>query len=88
MAPAAAAQSIGRFQRGKYLNQVASVRRELAAWEATYRTMQVDNEALKYTPRQLAIAIARQLWIDELIGELELVEEMLSRAPSVDVASP
>ncbi len=50
--------------------------------------MQVDNEALKYTPRQLAIAIARQLWIDELIGELELVEEMLSRAPSVDVASP
>ncbi len=71
-----------RFQRTKYLNRLAEVRRELAGWIGTYRTMGLAENAQSFTERQLALADNRRFWLEDLVEQLEGIEEALSDGPS------
>ncbi len=70
-----------RFQRAKYLNRVADVRRELSGWIATYRTQTSPDYPDRLTPQQEARADSRQFWLEDLVEKLEEVEEALSDGP-------
>jgi hypothetical protein len=68
------AVSRARFQKQKYVSQIAAVRRELSGWVSTYRTMLLPENVEQYTVPQLSVAIRRESWLEEIAERLEEIE--------------
>jgi hypothetical protein len=66
-----------RFQRVKYLGQIAELRRTMAHWVATYRTIQLAENAQRFTANQIHQAELREDWCAEMQDRLEQLEDML-----------
>jgi hypothetical protein len=69
-----------RFQRTKYVNQVASLRRELGHWVNIYENMLAGGGEGPFTDLQLAVAEARAEWLPEVVDQLADIEEKLAGA--------